>query len=82
MPTSDYEGFHVNREDETGAIEQLAGVDVVIYDVETETDLDTVTSDSNGYIEPGTVSVDAGSRIRFRVENHEGQSGSVTQITT
>ena len=28
MPSSNYEGFYVNREDETGAIEQLAGVDV------------------------------------------------------
>ena len=82
MPSSNYEGFYVNREDETGAIEQLAGVDVVIYDVDGETDLGTVTSDSNGFIAAGTVGIAPESRIRFRVRNFEGQAGSVTQITT
>ncbi len=81
MP-SDYEGFFVNKEVEGGVIEQQAGVDVVIYDCDGEVDLDTVTSDSNGLIAAGTVAVAVGTRIRFRVENHEGLAGSVTQITT
>lgn len=82
MPSSSYAGFYLNREDETGATEQLAGVDVIIYDVAGETDIDTVTTDSNGYVAAGTVSLDPGSRIRFRVENYFGQATSIARITT
>jgi hypothetical protein len=81
MP-SDYEEFYVMKRDESGVLEAMAGVDVTIYDVDTDTDLDTVTTDSNGFIPGDTVSVAVGSRIRFRVENEDGLAGSVTQITT
>lgn len=79
---SNYEGFFVSKEDETGAITQIAGVDVEVYDADAETALTTLTTDSNGYIAAGSVSPAAGTRIRFRVENEDGMAGSVTQITT
>lgn len=81
MP-SDYEEFYVMKRDANGVLVALPGVDVIVYDVDTNTDLDTVTTDSNGLVAADTVSVDAGSRIRFRVENEDGLAGSVTQITT
>ena len=79
---SNYEQFYLNIIDEFGVIETLAGVDVIIYDVDTASDIDTVTSDSNGLIAAGSVSVDPGSRIRFRVENYNGLAASITQETT
>jgi hypothetical protein len=82
MP-SDYQGITVTFETEPGVLANPgAGVDVIIYDVDTATDLDTVTTDSNGQILAGTVSVAAGSHIRFRVENFQGMAFSVDQITT
>lgn len=82
MP-SDYQAIDVTYESEPGVLTNVGGgVDVIIYDVATDTDLDTVTTDSNGHIAAGTVSVDADSHIRFRVENFFGMAFSVDQITT
>ena len=68
--------------DENGVLVAVASTDVVIYDVAGAADLAVVTTDANGLIPAGSVAVDAGSRIRFRVENYFGMAGSVTQITT
>lgn len=58
------------------------GVNVIIYDVDTDTDLDTVATDGNGEIPNDTVTSPAGSEIRFRVENFGGRAFSTAQITT
>jgi hypothetical protein len=55
---------------------------VVIRNADTNADLTTVVTDSNGLVAGGSVSPAAGTRIRFRIENHQGLAGSVTQITT
>lgn len=83
MPSSDYDGFYVMKRDENGVLEAMPGVDVVIYSDELASDIATETTDGDGYISPGTASgVNAGTRLRFRVENEDGLAGSVTQITT
>ncbi|HEY8562789.1 MAG TPA: hypothetical protein VIL74_20595 [Pyrinomonadaceae bacterium] len=81
MP-SNYEQFYVKKSNEYGVQTVMPGVDVIIRDVNTDTDLVTVQTDSNGLVAAGSVSVAAGSRIRFRVENEQGLAGSVTQVTT
>jgi hypothetical protein len=58
------------------------GVDVIIWDVAGAADIDTVTTDGAGNIAAGTVSLDADSVIRFRVENFEGRAFSTQQTTT
>lgn len=78
---SNYAGFHVYVEDENGRITAVPSVSVKISN-SSGTLLTTVTTDSNGYISPGTVSVSAGTRIRFRVENYNGLAGSCSQVTT
>ena len=80
---SNYEGFHVMREANDGIIEQLAGVSVKVYDADLDVEVTTLVTDQSGNIPPGALpTVAAGTRIRFRVENHDGLAGSVTQITT
>ena len=79
---SNYEEFYLMLRDETGNLITVAGADVIIYDVDSAADLDTVTTDADGLIAAGTVAAPAGSRIRFRVENYNGLAGSATQITT
>lgn len=79
---SNYEEFYLNFRDENGVLVIVPSTDVIIYDVDTAADIDTVTTDSDGLVASGTVSVAVGSRIRFRVENYQGLAGSVTQITT
>lgn len=78
---SDYAAFYVFMENESGVNAPVPMTDVIISDDE-GTELDVVTTDGDGRIVAGTVSVDAGSRIRFRVENYFGLAGSVSQITT
>jgi hypothetical protein len=82
MP-SNYLGFTVTYESEPGVNTPVpGGVDVIIYDVATDADIDTVPTDGSGAIPNDTVAVSAGSEIRFRVENFEGRAFSTGQITT
>ena len=81
MP-SNYEGFHVSKEKNDGVIEQLAGVTVKVYDVDLDVEVTTLVSNGSGNIPAGSLPVAVGTRVRFRVENHDGLAGSVTQITT
>jgi len=83
MPSSDFIGFNVNFETKPGIIPPVgAGVEVIVYDVLTDTDIDTLTTDGSGDIAAGTVAVAAGSEVRFRVENYFGMAFSIQQTTT
>lgn len=45
-------------------------------------DVDTLTTGANGLIAAGTLPVDPGTLIRFHVDNYNGISWTVSQITT
>lgn len=82
MP-SDYEAFYVMEEDENGIRSAVgAGVDVEVHDLDLDANITTLTTDSEGLIAAGTLAVDAGTRVSFRVENYSGLSNSTIQITT
>jgi hypothetical protein len=83
MPSSNFEGFDVQVEDEAGVITNVgAGVNVIAYSVAGSSDCDIFTTDSDGHIASGTVSASVGDRIHFRVDSYNGKSASVSQITT
>jgi hypothetical protein len=47
---------------------------VKVWDVTNGADLGTMMTNENGHIPGGTLPVDAGTRVRFRVE-HDGSGG-------
>lgn len=83
---SNYEGFTVQARDANGVVTNVgAGVDVAVYDCTALSDVaeSPLTTDINGEIASGSfAAVTAGTRIRFRIENEGGLSGSITQVTT
>lgn len=82
MPTSSYEGFDVYVENADGSRTPLASQTVKVYDVTNNANLSNLTTDGVGHITGGTLSVDAGTVVRFRVENYLGLSGAIEQTTT
>ncbi len=81
MP-SNYDEFSVLIEANSGVINQAPSVAVKVYNADTSTEITTLNADINGHIASGTLNVEPGTRVRFRVENYQGLAGSMTQITT
>jgi hypothetical protein len=85
MP-SNYASFTVKRRDLNGVIADVgAGVDVEVSNVTTGLPVaeSPLTTAADGVIAAGTfAAVDAGTRVRFRVENEDGLANSATQVTT
>lgn len=80
---SDYEEFYIIFRDREGVPSAVgAGVAVIVHDLDTDTYLDELTTDGDGRIAAGTLSVDPGTRVSFRIENYLGLAGSVVQITS
>ena len=81
---SNYAAFRLIYNDEFGRTQAFAGVTVKVRTSANNyaSDVATLTSDGNGNIIAGTLSVPAGSRARFRIENYQGLAASITQITT
>jgi hypothetical protein len=82
MPTSNYAAFHVNFIAPDGTISHVPSASVKAHNVDTNTAITTLTADGSGQIVAGTLSVDVGTRVAFRVENSTGRAGSAEQITT
>ncbi|MEO7509331.1 MAG: hypothetical protein ABIZ95_18945 [Pyrinomonadaceae bacterium] len=82
MPSSNYEPFDVNYYDSAGQAVPIADATVEVYDATNSVDLDPITADSNGVVGAGTVAVDAGTVVRFRVEGYLGAAGALEQTTT
>lgn len=82
MPTSNYETFDVVVRKKDGSTLKLDNVTLSIHDATNDADLGTVTTDANGVVAAGTVSVSAGTLILFRIENYNGMAGSIPQVTT
>lgn len=83
MP-SNYEAFRLMYNDENGRLQAFASVSVKVRTSADNyaADLTTLTTNSDGEIAAGTLSVAVGTRARFRVENYQGLATSLTQITT
>lgn len=85
MP-SDYPEMTLIYYDEYGRTQLFASATVKVRtdDDNYASDVATLTSDANGIIPTGTLSVPVGSRARFRIENYnsKGIAGMVTKITT
>jgi hypothetical protein len=83
---SNYEGFTVYTRDANGVLAPVgAGVSVAVFDVTANAAAaeSPLTTDSDGNVAAGSLAaVAAGTRVRFRVENHSGLAASGTQITT
>ncbi len=81
---SNYEAFRLLYNDEYGRTQAFASVTVKVRGSHNNfaSDIATLTTDSNGEVTGGTLSVDAGTRVRFRVENYLGLAASITQETT
>lgn len=82
MPTSNYEGFDVSIRDFAGVLIPVPSVTVKVYDATNVADLDDLESDTDGNVAAGTLDVEAGTTIRFRVENYLGLAGVLEQVTT
>lgn len=81
MP-SDYPTIDVFFVESDGMRTPAASTDVIVYDTVTEADIDTLTTDVNGHLAAGTLSVAVGTLVRFRVENFQGRAHSVDVVTT
>ena len=60
----------------------LTDTTVKVFDASNLVDLDDVVSDSEGVVAGGSLDVDAGTVVRFRVENYLGLAMSIEQVTT
>lgn len=81
---SSYQAFRLMYNDENGRLQAFPSVSVKVRtsDDNYAADLTTLTTDANGEVAGGTLSVPIGTRVRFRVENYLGLAASLTQITT
>lgn len=82
MP-SNYPQIPVNFRLTEGDIQPVpANVTVKVYNTVTQSDIATLQTDANGFIAAGQLNVDAGTLVRFRVENYQGMAMSVSLYTT
>ena len=83
---SNYAGFTVMIRSAAGVMEAAgSGVSVAVREDGESSDVSEspLTTNSSGEIAAGSLSaVDAGKKVIFRVENHNGLAGCVAQITT
>lgn len=79
---SNYPGFEVKIDNDDGTHTLLPLQTISVYDVTNETPLDDVASDANGLVEPGSLDVDAGTRIRFSFSRADGICGYSEVFTT
>lgn len=82
MPTSTYEGFDVTYRDPAGVLQPVPSVTIKVYDATHVASLSDLTADVAGHVAAGTLSVDAGTVVRFRVESYLGMAGVLEQVTT
>ena len=79
---SNFQQFDLSYRGSAGVPTPLAGTTVKVFDATNLTDLDDLMSNDEGVVEGGTLPVDAGTVVRFRVENYLGLAMSLEQVTT
>jgi hypothetical protein len=83
MPSSSYVSEEVYIDNEDGTRTFVPLTQVKGWDVDADTDLGVIgTTDADGVLAGGTLSVSAGTTIRFRVESYHGRAGYTEQVTT
>lgn len=78
---SNYSEFYVFLEDENGVKTPIASVNINIHDLDADSSLGTVATDSEGKVAAGSVAPGIGTRISFWYQA-DGLANSVIQITT
>ena len=79
---SNYAQFDVTLKDKDGLLVHLGSETLQVHDLDADASLGTVTSDSDGIVAAGTLAVDAGTRVSFRIENYHGLAACIIQTTT
>ena len=82
MPTSNYSGFDVLIDNEDGSYTPAPSITLNIAKAADGSSLGTVASDTDGIVAPGTVSVSAGTRIRFSGDLGDGRVGYCEAVTS
>lgn len=92
MPTSNYPAIDFKLDYNNGTVVKMASASVKVSKYVSHnsgtghdefTDVGgTLTTDADGILAGGTLSVAAGTRVRFRVENFQGASGFKELVTT
>lgn len=81
--TSNFTGFDLTVDNDDGSASPVPSQTVKVRDVTNGDDLPDLTTDGDGHVDGGTLEVDVGTFIRFRVENDGfGRSGYEEQVTT
>jgi hypothetical protein len=79
---TDYTGFEVKIDNDDGTTTMLPLQTVSVYDVTNDEALDDLTTNADGFIEAGTLDVDAGTLIRFSFNRADGICGYSEQTTS
>jgi hypothetical protein len=80
---SNYPAFSLVIDDDDGQFPLAGAHTIKIWDVTNSADLGTVMSSAEGHVAAGTLAVDAGTRVRFRVEHDgEGRAAFAEIVTT
>ena len=79
---SNYLAFDVSIENDDLTLTHVSGVTVKVRDVTHGADLANLVADGNGHVAAGSYAVAVGTLLRFRVENYQGRSGYLEQVTT
>jgi hypothetical protein len=79
---SNYPGFEVKIDNDDGSTTLLPLQTVKVYDVTHDTALSDIATDANGLVAPGTLSVDAGTKIRFSFSRADGICGYSEILTS
>jgi hypothetical protein len=79
---SNYPGFEVKIDNDDGTTTLLPLQTIKVYDVTNSAALSDIASDANGLVAPGSLTVDAGTRIRFSFSRTDGICGFSEVVTT
>ncbi len=82
MPISSYPAFDIVTEALDGTRTPVPLQTVKVRDVTNAANLSDLASDANGHLPAGTLSVAAGTTIRFSSDLGDGQKGFAEIVTT
>lgn len=81
MP-SNYTAFDVKIDNGDGTTTPVPDATVNVFNATDVDELDPLTADSDGHVAGGSLAVDVGTIVYFRIENHLGLAGVLEQTTT
>jgi hypothetical protein len=78
---SNIAAFPVEIDNGNGTTTRLGSTDCVVYDVEGDADIDTVTTDADGIFPATSTSLAVGKLVRIRIESYQGRAGYIETLT-